>query len=788
MGNKKQRPRESTDPVAPAGRAAGSSRRRQPANAGPRQPLAAAVATFLVGALLIGRLLVPTEGSVQGETLWMVQLWLAAGAMWAWGALRAGEFRLRWDRLDWWLWVIVAGHVLSAIAVWRIGGDKRLAVNMLWEWIGLGIAFFLWRQVASSRFDRMQIATVMVTATAAIAALGIYQHYVWYQRTAAEYRAMRSELDRAVKSPRPTDANQAFARQARIRELEARFAAQGIPLEGTSRMLWENRLVASSEPFGLFALANTLSGLLVAWGTVAAGVLARRLRSGQRLVGWIGPGLAVAVIGFCLLLTKSRTAWAGLIAAAFVWATLACLPGRIELRRHWVLGLLGAAAFVAAAVGIAAVSGGLDRAVLTEATKSLQYRAQYWTGAAKVVREHPVLGTGPGNFRQHYLRFKAPESSEEIAEPHNFVLDVWTSGGVIGIVGLIGFLATALRGRLRRILPPIANETPPRGVNRVRSPLTAGALSGFAVVFGFFWLVDGVADWRLAVLAAAFGALLVAVWKGAGAAGDHVSSACFSGAAFGLLVHLLGSGGIEMPAIAQSLLLLVGMASANDESTIPAPGKPHLALGLLLVMSVLFTACLASATIPVLYRAALLRIGDSAAIGGDAAAAERSYREAAQRDPFSPEPAERLAETAFRRWQGTTTGQNEFDRAVEFQRLAIELNPHNPFAYRKLGTFWLAKFERSREEQDALKAAEWFTAAGSRYPHNAALRAELASSWEGAGRKDAAAAEAARSLELDAINRAQGHRDKYLAPASLESLRKIAANSTGNDSAERPPN
>src|SRR3990170_3588062 len=106
--------------------------------------------------------------------------------------------------------------------------------------------------------------------------------------------------------------------------------------------------------------------------------------------------------------------------------------------------------------GVAAASGGLDIQVISEAPKSLRYRVQYWCGAAAVLRESPVallFGTGPGNFRQHYLRHKLAESSEEIADPHNFLLDVWASGGMIAVAGLSVFLgavaAVACRNRTK---------------------------------------------------------------------------------------------------------------------------------------------------------------------------------------------------------------------------------------------------------------------------------------------------------------------------------------------------
>jgi hypothetical protein len=60
------------------------------------------------------------------------------------------------------------------------------------------------------------------------------------------------------------------------------------------------------------------------------------------------------------------------------------------------------------------------------------------------------------------------------------------------------------------------------------------------------------------------------------------------------------------------------------------------------------------------------------------ARAQRLYREAAERDPFSPEPAERLSELAFQQWLARpTASETDFHRAEELQQAAIALDNAN---------------------------------------------------------------------------------------------------------------
>src|SRR5262249_16293578 len=113
---------------------------------------------------------------------------------------------------------------------------------------------------------------------------------------------------------RPDDLQAALQWDAAVREMKQDLARLGVPTDEESRMLWLARAEASREPFGFFALANTLSGTLACRLILAAGVILinRPLRAAQTSVMFAG---ALWIItAFTLLLTKSRTAWVGLAA------------------------------------------------------------------------------------------------------------------------------------------------------------------------------------------------------------------------------------------------------------------------------------------------------------------------------------------------------------------------------------------------------------------------------------------------------------------------------------------
>ena len=79
--------------------------------------------------------------------------------------------------------------------------------------------------------------------------------------------------------------------------------------------------------------------------------------------------------------------------------------------------------------------------MLSEAPKSLLYRWQYWRGAAAMMADYPWFGCGPGNFQTYYTAYKAPEASETVADPHNFLLEVGAGSGAPALAALVALLA-----------------------------------------------------------------------------------------------------------------------------------------------------------------------------------------------------------------------------------------------------------------------------------------------------------------------------------------------------------
>jgi hypothetical protein len=143
---------------------------------------------------------------------------------------------------------------------------------------------------------------------------------------------------------------------------------------------------------------------------------------------------------------------------------------------------------------------------------------------------------------------------------------------------------------------------------------------------------------------------------------------------------------------------------------------------------------------------------------------------------LSGEACKRLADFNLQYWAASGDSSDEaFDQAVYWQRLAVIRDPQNFRGYWALGAAYLARYERTRDPEDASLAADEFSRAETLYPNNAELLSKLAKATWRAGQIDGARAFAARALELDEINRTAGHIDKFLSPDERKLLDQVLA-------------
>jgi len=90
---------------------------------------------------------------------------------------------------------------------------------------------------------------------------------------------------------------------------------------------------------------------------------------------------------------------------------------------------------------------------------SLQSRVMIWQSAGLMIKDHPILGIGPGNFQAEYLdnqKYFKPYLEWAVPQPHNVFLAFWLQTGLIGLIGFIWLFIVLIKILWRKQKEPIA--------------------------------------------------------------------------------------------------------------------------------------------------------------------------------------------------------------------------------------------------------------------------------------------------------------------------------------------
>ncbi len=731
---------------------------------------------LILGGLVASRWLMPVESAAAGETLPLVQITLLYAVFALWRRIREGRLWRPLGRGDWLVFCLVAAHVGSGLAVLIGGGQKRAALNLLWEWVGTGV---LWTLVGQEIFrlrllDR--IFGALAITTVLLAGFGIWQNIVVYPQLRGlldDYERLEANVE-SLSGPDMT----------KFRELRASLPVSYIQGDAAARLSFSQRVRGSQEPLGMFALANSFGGLLLVGGWMVWGRLTTTFRERK---GRLGPalwGTGLLLILACLMLTKARTAWVGGLAGIVVWIALT-LEGR-SLRRLLMPAALAIGGLLVL-VGIGLATGRLDAQTISEAPKSVRYRLEYWQSTLALLRDRPLMGSGLANFRPRYLQYKLPQSSEEILDPHNFVLDVWANAGMFGLIALLSLLVLTLQSMRTRPETAAATEEPAPpsgdpspwwmslGIGQVGMLFAAAALylSGADPVSGLGWLLP--AWWVAGILFEKTSAV-------------RIPFAAYAAAWASYTIHLLGAGGIETPGLSQLWLLLAARMVWNMvEAPAPTPHvlAPSRGWALTAGAGGLAVACLLTALVPVVTAQAALRLGEEQLHGGqNLATAAKNFDEATRADPLDPDPWVQKSFLSEIRWQ-RAIDMHHFDEAIEQIAEARRRNPLDPYLVRMTGLLWLVRYERTHAIEDAKEAVVHLREAVERYPYQAAILADLARALAPVV-PDEARNVARRAIAQDDLNRAYGHYDKMLPDSIREQLQGIAGTVSGPQAPDPP--
>jgi O-antigen ligase len=199
-----------------------------------------------------------------------------------------------------------------------------------------------------------------------------------------------------------------------------------------------------SRARGFFSIYMTLAGVLT---LVLVGALPRLAGTGRQLA-WAGPAWAVGLVA--LGLTHVRGAWIGFVLG---------VAGSLAVLRRARLVLAVTVAVVVVVLAVPGVRHRLGRITLDNETT--RDRLAMLDGGLDMIRDHPLLGVGPGQVKHTYPTYAPPEAlRRSTSHLHNTPLQVTVERGVIGLGLWLWIFAAWFRraGRAWRALSGTADR------------------------------------------------------------------------------------------------------------------------------------------------------------------------------------------------------------------------------------------------------------------------------------------------------------------------------------------
>lgn len=161
-------------------------------------------------------------------------------------------------------------------------------------------------------------------------------------------------------------------------------------------------------------------------------------------------GLSAGLVIACLVATFSKAAW---IIAAVTFGVMVFFWQEKKLKKFvnvLVVLLLGAVFLMGINLAQKQIGGSQNLAsikTVTESSISFLYRLDYWKGALQIFIHNPILGIGLGNFTQAYPKYQSSLWTGT-TDPHNILVNILVSGGLVAGLAFIYFLWELLKSGL----------------------------------------------------------------------------------------------------------------------------------------------------------------------------------------------------------------------------------------------------------------------------------------------------------------------------------------------------
>ncbi len=232
------------------------------------------------------------------------------------------------------------------------------------------------------------------------------------------------------------------------------------------------------------ATAAARPGARAGWA-LGAGVMAAGLLLSRSRAGWVAAGVgSLVALAFSARAERPATAERAAQAGPGVRAGLSRF---LRSERAWTrvaLPVVGAALGILLG-GLALVGEGrsplrIVASILDRQHDTNALRIVYARDTLRLIRDHALLGVGPGNFPYVYSRYdtlpETPTTDNAVVQhPHNEYLDAWAELGVGGFLALLAAGGLAFGGAVRVL------RAAPDALTRTLAVGTLGTLAALAV-------------------------------------------------------------------------------------------------------------------------------------------------------------------------------------------------------------------------------------------------------------------------------------------------------------------
>ena len=552
---------------------------------------------------------------------------------------------------------------------------------------------------------------------------------------------------------------------------------QRIELGSLEHFQFEHRLY-SKDISGFFTTSNSAGSFALLASFAAIALLIERYRNhkfaGLEFVWLITCGIAVAVVIFGLLITRSKGAIIASLFAAAVFVIYLCLGSRLKAHKKAVLilCLLLALGGTWVVIWYGLANGRLPGG------NSMLVRWQYWRASVKMYADHLLTGVGPGNFAHFYPHYKPASALESVADPHNFLLSILTQYGPIGLIGFLAMICMPLWIVLSDKSASRSSEAHRPELIFKRLAIFSAIIVSAALLFIrpiIFPLPPNASPqereagiiilYIMPVIVFIAGFLLAAAGeRPAKRSHSSIAAAALFCAVLGVAFHNLIDFAIFEPGVFTVFWVMIACIIAIGYQTNPRPQivlQPAPFVKILTVAAGVVITCvyLNYALIPVSNAGAKIQQANRAIFVGRLEQAHKLLNSAAEDDSLSPAAPSLNGRLYLHHFQLTPNNRDLLLQSEKCLRAAIERNGAAFKNFERLTEVYvlLAEISTQPEKSDWLKKAfdNASFAVEHRYPGCARLRIELAKIAELLGKTDVAIKQYKESIDIEVQYRDQ---------------------------------